>query len=99
MGISLTVHDETIFGSKDNPLTLDFLKEMITVRELIRERVYEEVRQYNAATPEYFRGLVQPTNAETTLNGLRLRDRRRVNWKSSFGSPWKPSSATASLFL
>jgi hypothetical protein len=81
MSISLTVHDETLFGSKENALTLDFLKEVITVRELIRERVYEEVRQYNATTPEYFRGLVQPTDAEVTLNGPRLRQRRRVNWE------------------
>lgn len=84
MAISLTIHDETLFGAKDNPLTLDFLTETITVRELIRERVYEEVRQYNATTPEYFRGLVQPTNAEVTLNGPRLRERRRVDWEEQF---------------
>jgi len=84
MPISLTIHDETLFGAKENPLTLDFLTETITARELIRERIYEEVRQYNATTPEYFRGLVQPTNAETTLNGAKLRERRRVDWEEQF---------------
>src|SRR5215831_16844058 len=84
MTITLTVHDETLFGAKDNALTLDFLTETITVRELIRERVYEEVRQYNATTPDYFRGLVQPTNAETTLNGHRIRERRRVDWEAQY---------------
>lgn len=84
MSISLMIHDETLFGEKDNALTLDFLKETITVSELIRERIYEEVRQYNATTPEYFRGLVQPTDAEATLNGLRLRERRRVDWEQQF---------------
>jgi len=84
MSISLTIHDETLFGAKDNPLTLAFLTETITARELIRERIYEEVRQYNATTPEYFRGLVQPTDAETTLNGVRLRERRHVDWQEQF---------------
>lgn len=81
MAISLLIHDETMFGDRSNALTLDFLTETITVSELIRERVYEEVRQYNAAMPEYFRGLVQPANAEATLNGHRLRERRRVDWE------------------
>ena len=84
METSLTIHDETLMGAKDNGLILDFLKEVITVRELIRERIYEEVRQYNASTPEYFRGLVQPTNAEETLNGYRLRDSRRVDWEKQY---------------
>src|SRR4051794_10055140 len=84
MSVSLTIHDETLFGAKENPLTLDFLTETITARELIRERIYEEVRQYNATTPEYFRGLVQPTNAESTLNGIRLRERRRVDWEEQY---------------
>lgn len=84
MAISLTIHDETLFGAKENPLSLAFLSETISVRELIRERIYEEVRLYNATTPEYFRGLVQPTDAETTLNGHRLRERRRVDWQEQF---------------
>ena len=84
MAISLTVHDETLFGERENALTLDFLTETISVRELIRERVYEEVRLYNATTPEVFRSLVQPTDAETTLNGHRLRERRRVDWEAQY---------------
>ena len=84
MPISLTLHDETLFGAKSDAVTLDFLNEKITVQELIRERVYEEVRLYNATTPEYFRGLVQPTDAEQTLNGSRLRERRRVDWETQY---------------
>lgn len=84
MPISLTLHDETLFGAKSDAVTLDFLNETITVQELIRERVYEEVRLYNATTPEYFRGLVQPTDAEQTLNGSRLRERRRVDWETQY---------------
>lgn len=82
---TLTVYDETAFGDRTNALTLDFLNERITVRELIRERVYEEVRQYNASAPEYFRGLVQPTDAEATLNGYKIRERRKkIDWQAQF---------------
>ena len=84
MAISLMVQDETLTGAKNDALTLDFLNETITAQELIRERVYEEVRQYNATQPEYFRGLVQPTNAEATLNGSRLIEQRRVDWQEQF---------------
>ena len=84
MAISLMIHDETLFGAKHDALTLDFLNETITAQELIRERVYEEVRQRNAAKPEYFRGLVQPTNAEVTLNGSRLIERKRVDWQEQY---------------
>ena len=84
MAISLMIHDETLSGARNDALTLDFLNETITAQELIRERVYEEVRQYNAAKPEYFRGLVQPTNAEVTLNGPRLIERKRVDWQEQY---------------
>ncbi len=84
MTISLMIYDETLFGAKNDALTLDFLNETITVQELIRERIYEEVRQYNAAKPEYFRGLVQPNHAETTLNGHKLIERRKVDWQEQY---------------
>jgi len=84
MAISLRIYDETLSGAKNDALTLDFLNETITVDELIRERVYEEVREYNASKPEYFRGLVQPTDAETTLNGPRLIERRKVDWEKQY---------------
>lgn len=84
MPMTVTLYDETLFGERNDALSLDFLNETISVRELIRERVYEEVRQYNATTPEYFRGLVQPTNAEQTLNGVRVREHRRVDWEEQY---------------
>ena len=84
MALALTIYDETLFGEKADALTLDFLTETITVQELIRERVYEEVREYNASQPEYFRGLVQPNDVETTLNGNRLIKRWRVDWEEQY---------------
>ena len=81
MSIALTIRDETTFafGSNDQGFTLDVPTESITVRELIRTRVYQEVREYNLRQPEYFRGLVQPAGAERTLNGFKVPRRRRID--------------------
>jgi hypothetical protein len=86
MHTTLTIRDETTFGFGGSvysfPLSLP--TERITVEELIRERVRQEVEDYNARQPEYFRGLVQPTDAERTLNGYRLRVRRALDWETQF---------------
>jgi hypothetical protein len=81
----LQISDASTLGGAVSPvMVLDFLVERITVRELIRSRVYQEVKDYNTQQPEYFRGLVQPTAAEQTLNGYRLKQRRQIDWEQQF---------------
>ena len=84
MPATLTIHDETATGKTTGETVVEFLTERITVRELIRGRVYQEVQDYNTKQPELFRGLVQPTDAEQTLNGFRLKRGREINWKQQF---------------
>ena len=86
MARTLTIRDETAFnfGGAYEGITLDLLSERITVEELIRTRVYQEVRDYNHNLPEYFRGLVQPTDAERTLNGFKVQQRRRIDPEKQF---------------
>src|SRR5918992_3667883 len=83
----LPIRDESATGSVTNELTLDVLSDTMTVRELIRSRVYQEVQDYNlrrrTGAGEY-RGLVTPTDAERTLNGVRLRTPREIDWKQQF---------------
>ena len=83
----LTIRDESATGNVTNELTLDVLSETITVRELIRSRVYQEVQDYNlrqrTGQPE-FRGLVTPSDAERTLIGVKLRKPREIDWKDQF---------------
>lgn len=82
MTATLTLRDETASGTLIGERTLDFLTDDITVRELITRRVQEEVREYNRRTGEtLFEGLVRPTDAETELNGYRLRRRRELSWE------------------
>lgn len=84
MSVTLTVHDETTAGERLQEWSLEFLTEHITVRELIRSRVYQEVQDYNRKRPELFRGLVQPTDAERTLNGFKLPKGRQIDWKQQY---------------
>jgi hypothetical protein len=81
---TLTVFDESTAGDRQPGISLDFLTDRVTVRELIRKRVYEEVQEYNLREPQYFKGLVQPTDAERVLNGYKLRKRRKIDWEKQF---------------
>lgn len=81
------VRDETTAGDRSDAIELTFPVEQITVRELIRERVYQEVDDYNRRSADpgaTFRGLVQPTDAEKVLNGVRPRAKRTIDWKKQF---------------
>jgi len=80
----VTVRDETSSGETTGELTLEFLTERVTAREVIRSRVYQEVTEYNARQAGLFRGLVQPRDAEQTREGFRLRNPRRIDWKEQY---------------
>lgn len=89
MSVTLTVRDETTSGDVYHERPLEFPTERVTVRELIRERVYQEVQDFNRnANERVFRGLVQPTDAERVLNGkpteYRLTTHRTIEWKPQF---------------
>jgi hypothetical protein len=87
MSTALKIRDETTvgFGGNDERgFTLDLPEERITVRELIRARVYREVHDYNVDQPEYFQGLVQPSEAERSLNGFKMRKRRKIDPERQF---------------
>ena len=81
---TVTVRDETIAGQNIAEHPLELLSERLTVRELIRSRVYQEVQDYNRRRPESFNGLVRPTDAEQTLNGYKLAPGRTIDWKRQF---------------
>jgi hypothetical protein len=76
---TLTIRDESATGETLLELTLNVPAERITVRDLIRQRVRHEVEEYNRRKPDTFRGLVQPTDSERTLNGYRLKQPRAID--------------------
>lgn len=89
MSVTITIRDESTTGGVYHELPLEFPTNRITVRELIRERVYQEVQDFNRKTDEkVFRGLIQPTDTERVLNGgkteYRMKQRRQIDWKPQF---------------
>jgi hypothetical protein len=81
---AVTIIDQSTGGGAENTFTLDFLDEEITVRELIRGRVYQEVTEHNAGAGGLFRGLVQPAGSQRTRGGFLFPDRRALDWQQQF---------------
>jgi hypothetical protein len=93
---TLTIRDETAAGRTTGELTLDVLDETITVRELIRSRVYQEVQDHNRRKDgaAAFKGLVTPGDEERMINGGggggmgagggKTQHRREIDWRKQF---------------
>lgn len=84
MAATLIIRDETPGAKSFHEWSLEVLTERLSVRDLIRSRVYQEVQDYNRRLPDEFRSLVQPTDAERTLNGFRLKKPRPIDWQQQF---------------
>lgn len=108
MAATLTIRDEGLSNQnaqgegEDHSFELTFPSETITVRELIRERVYQEVADENlrrrTGTAGRFRGLVQPTPEEASLNAPG-KGPREIDWKAQFELATKAFEARRVLVL
>ena len=76
---TVTFRDETATGRPVGAWEVAGLPDRMTVRDLIRLRVREEVARHNARPAHRFNGLVRPEDAETDLNGYRLRTPRPLD--------------------
>jgi hypothetical protein len=99
MATQVTIRDETTAGQTTGEFVIDLLTERVTVRELIRSRVYQEVQDYNRHQPEVYRGLVQPTDAEACLNGCKVRTARLIDWHKQFDTALEAFEANQFLVL
>jgi hypothetical protein len=70
---TLTINDESAIGKLLNQIILEVERDAITVEELITKRVEKEVEDFNKSLPEYFKGLVQPSETERFLNGVQIK--------------------------
>jgi hypothetical protein len=80
----VTIRDETSLGETSGELTLEFLTERVTAREIIRSRVYQEVTEFNARQFSRFRGLVQPRDTTEAAGGYEMKQPRRIDWQEQF---------------
>ncbi|MEN7546339.1 hypothetical protein AAG747_00375 [Rapidithrix thailandica] len=85
---TVTIKDESLTGQLISEIEVALENERITVKELITARVYAEVEAYNQKLPEYFNGLVQPNDAEKTLNGYKLKQKRTIDPEKQVYIAW-----------
>ncbi len=86
LATTLTGRDESTFRRATAPVVwiLPVPKKRMTLRELIKARVYREVEEYNSRQTETYQGLVQPSEAERTLNGWKLPKAHTINAETQF---------------
>jgi hypothetical protein len=63
---------------------LQVVEPVLTAREILRRRVFEEVSRFNATQGQIFQGLVQPNDTERALNGYKLKKARQLDWRDQF---------------
>lgn len=100
MGLAVTLQDETTSGEVVNTTSLKLISERVTVRELITERIRNEVEHFNRQKQkELFRGLVAPTDAEKQLNGYRLKKPRPISFEQQLALALKAFEANGFFVL
>lgn len=77
--MNILISDELLSGTITNQFEIQIESDTITVEELISKRVMQEVEQYNRRLPEFFNGLIEPSDAEKTLNGFKLRKKQKID--------------------
>ncbi|GAA3594619.1 hypothetical protein Q4Q39_06970 [Flavivirga amylovorans] len=76
---TLIIKDETASGNILNEIRIKVENERTTLKDIITARVLTEVQVYNSSKPEYFKGLIQPSDTEKTLNGFRVKKRKSID--------------------
>jgi sulfate adenylyltransferase subunit 1 (EFTu-like GTPase family) len=77
--MTITITDESLTGDILNKIQIAVQNEIITVKDVITARVASEVNAYNNKLPAYFNGLIRPTASEKTLNGFKLKNRKKID--------------------
>ena len=77
--VTLSIKDENFSGKVLREVFIGFEAETVTIQDIIEMRVRKEVENYNNKMPEYFTGLIEPTDAEKTINGYKLKSRKPID--------------------
>ncbi|MCK5940452.1 MAG: hypothetical protein KAI24_00680 [Planctomycetes bacterium] len=95
MGTTITIEDRSTTGNTLREFRLELLSTTLSVRELIRERVYQEVEDHNR--DHRFLGLVQPSEEEQARRDPA--DKRRIDWKAQYEVALRAFEANRVLVL
>jgi len=77
--MNILISDELLNGTVTNQFEIQLEADTLTVEELITKRVSLEIESYNKRLPTYFNGLVEPKDAERTLNGYKLKAKQLID--------------------
>lgn len=77
--MQMTIQDETMRGEVRSVMTWVLDARLMTVRDIVTRRVGQEVAEYNQKLSGRFMGLVQPTDAEITLNGYQPKPKQPID--------------------
>lgn len=77
--VTLSIKDENFSGKVLREVFIGFEAETVTIQDIIEMRVRKEVENYNNKMPEYFNGLIEPTDAEKTINGYKLKSKKPID--------------------
>lgn len=77
--MNILICDELLNGTITNQFEISLESDSLTVRDLIVKRVSVEIDNYNKRLPEYFNGLIEPKEAERTLNGYKLKPKQLID--------------------
>lgn len=81
MSITVKIIDVSGAGRVGATTLLEGVASSITLRDLVRTRVRDEVARFNVVPQEVFQGLVMPEGALPTAAGFRLPKQRRLDWE------------------
>lgn len=77
--MNILICDELLNGTITNQFEISLESDSLTVRDLITKRVSIEIYNYNKRLPKYFNGLIEPKEAERTLNGYKLKPKQLID--------------------
>ena len=77
--MNILICDELLNGTITNQFEISLESDSLTVRDLITKRVSIEIDNYNKRLPKYFNGLIEPKEAERTLNGYKLKPKQLID--------------------
>jgi hypothetical protein len=81
VAVTVKIKDQSGTGRVGTTTTLQGISSRITLRDLVRTRVRDEVARYNAGPEPVFSGLVMPEGAEPVRDGFRMPKARRIDWE------------------
>lgn len=84
----MIIVDETMSGQRLRSFSIEeHLRERLSVREIIRARIWQEVQEYNARQKAAaFEGLIRPTDEEQRLNGDKANSFKPIDWERQYAT-------------